>query len=132
MGSKENFLHHLSMSNLPEIDPGRMRSQLEADRSYEQRCAEELERYCKDRFIGTTYEHLFECSTDAANNELARILVFLEIPLSDIPAIQLEAHTLLSPTENKFASLEVYRKIPGIQNVVRELGNCGFGKMQIE
>jgi len=128
MGSKAGFLRHLDDVKFRELDPEVMLAQIHADQQAVARYLDLLPKG-NSRFTTLYYEDFFREGMASLErfqsvNSLLDFLRFEPITFETF-AGEWERH--FDPTLNRWASSEVYRRIPGIDDIEKEVGSDETG-----
>ena len=128
IGTREQFRHRLDGVTLPALDPERVRSQIEADKAAV--CARlRLFEETGVAAMHLHYEDLFR--EDATPQErldlLNAVFVFVGLSPIDMNGYVAKCQAYFDPALYRWASEDIYRTIPGIQEVENAVGSDETG-----
>ena len=128
MGTRTQFLQRLEGLQLPPLNPARVREQLQIDQAaLRDRCERLAERQVP--VMTLHYEDLFREDADGSfrRRHINTILEFLEFTTitADVFGQSWQPH--FDPAVHRWATADVYRRIPGIERVEQEIASDETG-----
>lgn len=128
IGSRAAFLARLHRLQLRELDPDAVRAQIQRDRAALEHCVELLST-SRVPLLTLFYEDIFDqaVADDQRLSRINELLVFLNATKVTMEAFNLHYKRHFDPSINRWASPEVYRRIPGIERIEQEVGSDDTG-----
>ena len=122
IGSKSDFLKNLKSVDLPPIDLQRAAEQLDRDRSA---VARHLQRITNKDVRVLYYEELFSGRSEPESqlNICNSLLEFLQFEQISLQSFLADWHPHFDPEKNQWASADIYRRIPNIDEVEELVGS---------
>jgi len=128
IGTRYEFLARLERTALPELHPDRVRADLELSKQVIERRRELLAHH-QCEVMNIFYEDFYgeETTMQDQLEIFNRILAFLGLNGVTPDLFRTRCNDYLRPDINRWSSQEVYRRMPGIETIERELGGDEFG-----
>jgi hypothetical protein len=128
IGTRAEFVRRLEQTQLKELDPWALRAQIRRDKD----AIERQRRFLSDHNVDAMvlyYEDVF-CEGAIQSQQLQlvnRVLTFLQAaPIAADTFAETYQHHF-DPDRNRWATAEVYRRIPGIERIEQEVGSHETG-----
>jgi hypothetical protein len=128
IGTREEFCARLEQTRLLPLDPAKLRGQIRRDRD----AMTQLQHAMAERGVPTLeicYEDMF-CTADDPATQMQRVnavLAFLNVPPISLPTFTRQWRERFDGDRHRWASPDVYRRIPGIDGIEAEVGNDETG-----
>jgi hypothetical protein len=128
MGSVDQFRDHFTRTKLPTISLDEIRRQVMADQRFNSECVQILASREIDSYVVVSYEELFERGA-LPRDLLQRIFTFLSLEVGEASNLWSEGSKLFDFPSNRYATPEIYRAIPGIEEVEAALAGPDNGRL---
>jgi LPS sulfotransferase NodH len=129
IGSKQEFHYRIASIQMPPIEPALVREQIKKDIT----AAAERTRFLQKNgidFMSIAYEDLYlEKDSGAQTTEIANVMKFVGVAPIMSDDDREKIRRLLDRGANQWSSVEVYKIVPGIERVERELASEGLGSL---
>jgi len=128
VGTREEFLARLESIQIAELDPLYVREQIGQDHAAVETRLRLLERHGVP-FLSLYYEELYgeDADPDRQRQVLNRVLEFLGFDPLPEEIFANGCARLLDPAQYRWSSADVYRLVPGIEDVERQAGSDATG-----
>lgn len=129
IGSKQEFQLRIASIQIPPIEPALVRQQIRRDIA----AAAERTTFLQSSeidFMNIVYEDLYlEKDSRTQTSEIAKVMKFIGVAPTMSDDSKGQIGQLFDRGVNQWSSLEVYKMVPGIELVERELASEGLGSI---